>query len=172
MTATYGRGSLLPDGADQPPTPESYRVALERPLGVEQVLRSLLLATGETQRVTAGADYNTVVEQFTKALANLPREPEIDFNPTVKAALFLSNSGLLLSWLEPRDGNLVDRLSKMDDHEALVGELYLATLSRGPNETERSEALNYLQENSGRKSIAIGNLAWALLTSTEFAVNH
>ncbi len=184
LTKTYQRSGLLPGDSQRPPKPESYEVALERPLSAEQILRSLLLSTGELESVLANdkkdekdaegeeLTYSEIYDRFKAALANPPREPEVDFSPTVKAALFLSNDDLLVSWLQPRDGNLVDRLSKIDDAKEIAEEVYLAILTRAPTDEERTEAIDYLSEQIKRRSAAVGNLAWALLTSTEFCVNH
>jgi len=184
LSKTYQRSGLLPDGESEQPAAMTFRVALERPLSAEQILRSTLLATGELERVVArkkpaeeseepvDPTFDEIQEQFLSALANPPREPEIEFSPTVKASLFLSNDDVVLSWLQPRDGNLVDRLSKLDNANAIADELYLTVLTRKPTADERSEAVNYISSKGERRAAAIGNLVWALLTSTEFSVNH
>ncbi len=172
LTEMYQRSDLLPDG-DVEPAPATYRVAIERPLSAEQITRSVLQATGELSRATADeAKFKEHLERFRTAIANPPREPEVQFNPTVEAALFLSNDELVLSWLQPRDGNLVDRLSKTDSADQIADELYLSVLTRMPTDEERTEVVEYLSQRSDRKSQAISNLAWALIASTEFCVNH
>src|SRR5262249_30410114 len=50
LTETYQRSSLLPEGVEDLP-PESFLVANEKPLSAEQILRSVLHATGEWLRV-------------------------------------------------------------------------------------------------------------------------
>ncbi len=51
-------------------------------------------------------------------------------------------------------------------------ELYLSTLTRLPMTEERAEVVNYLAKQESRRETALGHLAWALLASTEFCVNH
>jgi hypothetical protein len=46
LSSTYGRSGLLPDDREAPP-PSSFLVAAERRLSAEQLLRSMLQATGE-----------------------------------------------------------------------------------------------------------------------------
>jgi hypothetical protein len=177
LTKVYQRSSMLPIGAETP-KPESYRVALERPLIAEQLLDSLLVATGtrESLKTDDGQPddekLSELRERFKAALANAPKEPKLEFNPSVKAALFLSNDEVVLSWLEPREGNLVDRLVKMQDNQRAIEELYITALTRLPTEDESKESVMYIAKNKDRRAIAFRNLAWALVTSTEFCINH
>ena len=59
----------------------------------------------------------------------------------------------------------------MADDKA-VEELYLATLTRQPTADEKAALLKYLTANAGRREAALSHLAWALLASTEFCLNH
>ena len=118
-------------------------------------------------------------KKFVAAFASPAGEPEIEFSPTVAAALFVLNDDSTLEWLSRREGNLIDRLAKIDDSSKLAEELYLSVLTRFPTEEERSDAMKHLntqRESSGAavgsRDRAIGELVWALLASTEFAVNH
>lgn len=177
LTKTYQRSSLLPADTEAP-APRSYRVAMERPLIAEQLFDSILVASGTRNRLTTDdgkPDDKKLAElrqRFRKALANAPKEPKLDFSPSVKSALFLSNDEVVLSWLEANDGNLVDCLVKMQDDQQAADQLYLAVLTRSPTEEESKETLMYLSKNKDRRPIAFRNLAWALVTSTEFCINH
>jgi len=175
LSETYQRSSLLPQ-TDAKPSVSGYRVALEKRVSPEQLLRSVLVATGELTRVESKQEgaptYDELTERFKNALANPPKEPEIEIAPSVQGALFLSNDEVVLSFLEKRKGNLINRLSKLDEPDAVAEELYLSVLTRRPVAEEREEARDYLEENADRRDVALGHLAWALLTSTEFCVNH
>jgi hypothetical protein len=191
LTETYQRSGRLPETGMQLPA-GSYRVALEKRLSAEQLLRSVLEATGEATRVKEGKagspKFDDIATRFDKALANPPKEPELEIAPSVKGALFLSNDTVVLSLLERHDGNLVDRLAKLDEavgqaaslpaeagsfgHDAVAEELYLSVLTRRPSDQEREEVRDYLEQSSDRRDTALGHLAWALLASTEFCVNH
>lgn len=115
-------------------------------------------------------------KKFVASFAAPPGEAEVEFNPTVAAALFVLNESSILGWLQPRDGNLIDRLAKIDDAGALADELYLSVLTRMPSDEERAEVAAHLGARGGpdvnAKAAAVGEFAWALLASTEFAVNH
>ncbi len=170
LTQTYQRSGRLPAGVKAVP-PESFRTALERRLSAEQLLRSMLEATGE-KAVKEGATVEKMRATFIKAFAYQPREPEDEFNPTLKAALFLLNDKAVLGWLAPKTGNLLDRLQKSEDDRKAAEELYLSVLSRLPTADEMQDAARYLGERRDRRASALRNLTWALLGSTEFCVNH
>jgi hypothetical protein len=199
MSQTYQRSSLLPDGVQDAPLTE-YRVALERPLSAEQLFASVMGATGEADLAVADFDAQKraedpkffdivqtdphllmdaldarlapLKERFLAAYANPPKEPEGELAPSVKAALFLLNDGVVLGWLNPRPGNLVDRLGQLSDPEQTAEELYLAVLTRFPTPEERAEVAAFLSAHADQRPKALGQLAWALLASTEFCVNH
>jgi len=191
LTETYQRTSRLADGETAPPQ-ELFATALERRISAEQLLRSVLVATGELERQTDGAvrwgeaapeaideliaksdDLQKLQERFIDTFANPPKEPELEFAPTVEAALFLMHEKRVLRLLELRGGNLVDRLSKMEDEDeaAMIDELFLTILSRPPSDEDRADVVRFLRSREDRPQ-AIGDVAWALLASTEFCVNH
>ena len=65
----------------------------------------------------------------------------------------------------------MDKLSRIKDSANLTKELFLSVLSRMPAEDDLSMVNSFLNESSDRES-ALGDLTWALLSSTEFFVNH
>ena len=183
LTQAYQRSSVLPDGVDELP-PERFAVFIEKPLSAEQLLRGLLQATGELPRVLATTapapadgkpaptELDQLQQKFVGAFANPAREPETEFSPSVKAALFLLNDGTVLGWLNPREGNLADRLIKQTEPAPLADELYLNVLSRTPTDDERAGVSAYLARWPDQRPKAIGQMIWALLASTEFCMNH
>ena len=173
LTKTYGLSSELPEGH----APDHlFSVALERPISAESLLRNVLLATGEWERVAKLDDEDEhSMENFKKlfeaSFANAPREPELAVNSSLKGALFLRNNPSLLWLTMRREENLVDKLSRVEDSAKLAEELFLSVLSRMPTEDDLSMVNSFLNESSDRES-ALGDLTWALLSSTEFFVNH
>lgn len=193
LSDAYQRSSRLP-AKTRSVEPRSYRAALPRPLTPEQLLHSILRATGNLDRVKAlkadpaekfdrkgyftgshrnlPGSYDEIRAIFIQTFGRPPGEPETEFVPGLNQSLFLMNDRLLLSWLEPIEGNLVHRLTALKTPGAIAGELYLSVLSRLPDEVETAELENYLEENHRRRAAALGELAWALLNSTEFRLNH
>lgn len=165
LTKTYQRTSMLPPGKDRA-DPARFLTMIEKRLSSEQLLASVIEATG------AGAKPETVQAAFVQAFANPAREPEEEVNPSLKGALFLLNDPTVLGWLEPKSGNLTDRLGKISDSNKIAEELYLSVLSRMPVDEEKAMVSSYLQKNADRRAEALRHLTWALLASTEFSVNH
>jgi hypothetical protein len=154
--------------------------ATQRHLTVEQQLRAFLAATGERERLEKNskpdvkddlrkyslADFE---KAFAAALANPAKEPELAANPPLRSALFFRNSDHVQWVLKPREGNLIDRLAKRADP---AEELYLSILTRLPDAKEKQQLQSWLAAHTADKPKALGDFAWALLSSTEFFVNH
>jgi hypothetical protein len=117
--------------------------------------------------------YDDLAKKFTVAFGNAPRDPEGEFAPTLKGALFLMNSDTLLGLLKKRSANLIERCVPLaSEPNKLADELYLAILTRTPDEAERTEVASYVTKHAADPEKAVVHLAWALLASTEFATNH
>jgi hypothetical protein len=194
LSETYQRSGLLPEGVAAKDAPaERYQAAIAKPLSAEQLTWSLLQATGNLDallkaaevkdskftfkdyingRIPLPADLAETMLLMTSVFGNPPGEAEVDFAPAVGHSLYLLNEPLLQSWLKPRDGNLVDRLGKLKESEKVAEELYLSVLTRMPDDEETAEVVEYLQRFEKRRSEALGELAWALLASAEFRLNH
>jgi Protein of unknown function (DUF1549)/Protein of unknown function (DUF1553) len=178
LSQTYQRSSVMPAGQTEP-DPKGYRTALEKRLSAEQLLWSTLEATGregplfskDPKAVKGPTGFETLRTKYLKAFANQPRVPEEEFNPELKGALFVLNDPAVLGLLEPRPGNLMERLGKLPD-DRVAEELYLSVLTRLPDAEEKATVGKYLAKNAARRPVALGQLAWALLASTEFCVNH
>ena len=191
LTESYQRSGLLPEGADA--APERYRAAIPKPLSPEQLCWSLLRATGNLDRFLAAPvpkdskfnlkDYvnnriptpdnmRDVLHLFTAVFGSPPGAPEVQFQPSSGQALFFKHEKLILGWLKPHPGNLVDRLGKIDDAGAVAEELYLSVLSRTPIGEERAEVEAYIKKHGARRAEALADLAWVLLASAEFRLNH
>jgi hypothetical protein len=168
MSDTYQRASRF-DGEEV--SEDRFARAKERGLSAEQLMRSVFLATGNDWQALDEAAAKEWRTAFMEAFANPPKEPELTFSPSVKGSLFMSNDVKLQSLLTPDKHNLVEQLSNATD-EAVPEMLFLHVFSRQPDERERSLVAEHLQSSQGRRAKALAELAWALLTATEFVVNH
>lgn len=186
LSQTYQRTSNV--STDETATrPAAYILANEKRLSAEQLFWSVAVATGQLDHsgkestpnsfekiVAESKELDALRGLFLKAFANPPKEPEVDFEPTVKAALFLMHDQRVLDLLKPKAGNLIGRVSQIADEREMIEELFLAILSRLPSDEDLADVTAYLKqhEGEGNKADALGHLAWALLSSTEFCVNH
>ncbi|MCE9561637.1 MAG: DUF1549 and DUF1553 domain-containing protein [Planctomycetes bacterium] len=165
LTKTYQRSSVVVAGKDTPDA-RLFAVALEKRLSADQLLNAMLTATENDAKVA-----DTLRPKFVKAFANQAREPEDEIAPSLKGALFVLHDAAVLELVNSKPGNLVERVAKLDD-AAATDELYLAVLSRKPTETERAAVAKLLAKHTDKRAEAVGRVAWALLASMEFGVNH
>jgi hypothetical protein len=111
------------------------------------------------------------VNQF-GGVAGQPQEVA-EATSTVDQALFLTNGEPVRSWLNPAPGWLVGRLNALTDRSAIAEELYLSILTRRPTADERAEVASYLSSHPAQERVvALRDLTWSLLASTEFRFNH
>lgn len=106
------------------------------------------------------------------AFGNDAKDPEIDFTPTVKGALFMMHEAKVQDLLVRKPGNLIDRLASIKDRNQQIDELFLSIVSRAPGDDERNAINEYVASKTDRVDAAWANVAWALMTSTEFTINH
>ena len=169
LSETYARGGRW-TAADKPrPGSATFAAANAKPLSAEQLFHAFLTAVGPN---VGDLKTDDVRKKFVAAYANPAKEPEIEFAPSVKAALFLSNDSTVLELLKPKAGNLVERLSKAASPEAAAEELYLAVLSRRPTADETADVRRLSAKYAVDRPKLFGHLAWSLLSSTEFCLNH
>ncbi len=164
LTRTYQRSGVLPADAKEP-LPELFSVALEKPLSAEQLFASVTQAIGTPPN-------DALKQKFLKAFANPPMEPEGEFAPSLRAALFLMNDADLLKLLDAQPESLLTRLKAFAAAEAVADDLYLSVLSRRPTAAEVAEVSEQLQLAGERRDTVLKQLAWALLASAEFCLNH
>ena len=185
LSDTYQRTSVVSDGlADA--KPKEFRIFHEKPMSAEQLMWSMLAATGQLNLLSADDNSSATADpeaeeeplllglddirtDFLAAFANPPREPETEFAPSVRGALFVLNGPRVLSWIPAQPGNLAERLNQQSANYANT--LYLAVLSRHPTAVEQDHFDSFIS-NHPDKTAAIEQAIWALLASNEFAINH
>jgi mono/diheme cytochrome c family protein len=161
LSRTY---QLKAPGAAKPAAPELFACSLERPLSAEVLYRSLLTATGNSASDT---------DDLRRALiAAFPSLFEVEYNPSLQQAAFLTNSPLVDQLLKPSGKNLTSRLLELSANEDRVRDVFQTVLGRWPDDEERVQSLAYLNQRSEHSEAALRQLEWALLTSSEFLMNH
>ena len=128
--------------------------------------RTKEVETGTLAKLTAHT------AEFIKKFGGAPGQPQNQFFATVDQALFLANGNMVQAWLAPAADNLVDRLVKMEDHNAIAEELYLSILTRRPSAEEVTDIQQFLMERKEEKAQGVQEIAWALLTSAEFRFSY
>jgi hypothetical protein len=184
LTKVYQRSSILqsPTGNVQKAEAE-YRVFREKALSSEQLMWSILKATGAKSRypieledepkleASLPTTIDQVQEHFIASFGNPPREPEDEFAPSVRGSLFLLNSELVQSWVNVGGNNATEQLLKISDNKEVISALYITVLSRAPTTVELKQMREFLVSHPDRPD-AIAQLVWALLSCNEFLINH
>ena len=175
-TKVYQRSSKVEEGKT-PELPALFATAIEKRLSAEQLLASILVATGRFGKLERkGGNEPEMPEalkaKFAKAFANAARDPEDEIAFSLKAALFLLNDDAVLGLLKSEAENTVADLVKMKPDNAMIEKAYLVILSRKPDTQEIKDALEFLLKPASAGEIGVKNLVWALLASSEFNLNH
>jgi hypothetical protein len=89
--------------------------------------------------------------------------------PALPQTLFLMTDPTLLRKIEA--GRLKGLLARGLSDEAIVEELFLATLSRYPDESEKASALEQVRARGDRRAGFV-DVVWALINTREFILNH
>jgi hypothetical protein len=181
LSRTYQLGSELPPGSSDAP-PDKFLSAALKPLSPEQLAYAVMQAAGHTdaERTALGpkatdaaldAKLAPRVAPFRGVFAARPGTPEDGFLATLDQTLFLKYGQAVRGLTAPRPGNLLDRLAKLTDPNAVAGELFLGVLTRLPTADERRDVAGALAGTKDRPG-ALGELVWALIASDEFRFNH
>jgi hypothetical protein len=108
-------------------------------------------------------------EQFVRLFGGAAGQPQTDFFATPEQGLFYENGGVLRGWASV----LASRASALPEPKAMAEEVYLATLTRLPEDVEVAVLQATLAARPPeKKTEALGDFVWALLTSTEFRFAH
>lgn len=175
-TRVYQRSSRV-DVGKTPEVPSYFGTAIEKRISAEQLLASIMVATGRYEKLNKkdGKDPEmpeALKVKFIKAFANAARDPEDEIAFSLKAALFLLNDDAVLALLKPEAENTTAALVKMKPDNLMIEKAYLAILSRKPDPQETKDALEFLSNPSIAGESGVKNLVWALLSSSEFNLNH
>jgi hypothetical protein len=92
-----------------------------------------------------------------------PREPAV-----TQALFLMTDPALLRKMTEGRLKKLMDESRANDE---IIGDLFLATLCRWPDEKEKEAAQQQIKTAAGRRE-AFLDLLWALINTREFVLNH
>lgn len=162
-TNAYARSSRGTDSID----PRLFARKLVRPLSSEQLLASLRVAAGATSLATNDATAREWADRFSGATSR------VEYESGIPQALLLLNGETVTELTNSAESPLVIAAAESPffDHADRVETLFLTTFSRKPNEQELARCTTYLQEADSLPE-AVADLLWALLNSSEFALNH
>lgn len=174
LTATeaYQLTSRVSDPSQEPP----HLFARMTPKGMtpNQLFDSLAEATGfldvNRRNQPFAVDDTRPRAEFQEAFSN-ETDPPTERQTTILQALAMMNGRFLADNLKADKGLLaaVSNFPDMTQAER-IETLFLAALGRKPTSAELSRLLKYCEERDLK--IALGDIFWVLLNSTEFLLNH
>jgi hypothetical protein len=147
--------------------------ALDAALGVTEDLgpglpsrcRAIEVAPNRVQNEHLATIFRTFGRPARTATCDCERSAE----PAVPQTLFLMSDPILLKKLTT--GRLSKLLAEKRTDGEVIEELFLATLSRPPDERERKAALGHVTGKKDRTR-AFADVLWALINTREFILNH
>ncbi len=153
------------------------RMPLRR-MTADQLFDSLVEATGfrepRQQRQVAALDTGSVRGEFLNKFAT-QSVPRTEAETSILQALSLMNGKFTadVTDLESSETLLAVVEAPFLDTPARIETLYLATLSRKPDEREQATMQDYLAKHEAQdQKRAYADIFWALLNSAEFNLNH
>ena len=171
MTRAYQLSSESIAGAS--PRPELFARMAIKALTAEQLYDCLLQATARRQNA-ANRGFNSSRNVFLNKF-RAPGGSSTEFHSGIPQALTLMNGDEVRSAIDLEESDiLVGLTAPFLNDEQRVEALFLATLSRHPNEEEQGKFVAYVTDKKAAadKRRALGDILWALLNSAEFCLNH
>ena len=151
-----------------------------KPMTPEQFFDSLLTAT-RAHRSGAGDEEHKKrdawLRQFLFTFANDEADESTNFQGTIPQALMMMNGELMQEALSGKPGSFLGEVCEQAGHNSrspeafMVDSIYLAALSRHPNNKEVTQARQFLSSYPDSLQV-LQDLFWALLNSNEFVLVH
>ncbi len=163
-----------------------YSHARRRPLDPEVLADAISDVLGVSDRYGAEPEGTRAVSLFNPNIASdaldilgrcgRQESCETSAGPTggLARTLHLYNGELLNARIGAETSRFETLITAGKSPMEIVGEFYLAALSRHPNENEREFWLKHIDANApadGQREV-LDDFVWALLTSSEFVTNH
>src|SRR5207249_764340 len=133
--------------------------------GIPPSVRAIEIAPSRVR----DAHLATIFRIFGRPARTATCDCERSQEPAVPQTLFLMSDAKLLEKISK--GRLPALLTEKESDDAIVEELFLATLSRLPNENEKQTALENVRSAKDRQK-AFADVIWALINTREFILNH
>jgi hypothetical protein len=157
------RGYQLSAPGKQPPPPEAFAAAAEKPLIAETLLRSTWIATGHA------TDDPKLRQAFVDCFPDvLPRVARA----TIQQAMFVANSEKFSDLFHPASGSAAEGIAALSTPEERVREAFRRALVREPDTEELARGAEFLRASKADPAEAASQLLWALVTGPEFITNH
>lgn len=119
---------------------------------------------------------SSVDSYFLQTFGRNPREItcecERSSEPSMVQVLHLSNGNTMNDKLASDDSFIAKQIKDGADDATIIGELFTRALVRQPTDDELATLLEVTKEYGDDRATALQDVAWSILTSTEFTFNH
>jgi hypothetical protein len=159
-----------------------YSHAAPRRLSAEPLLDAILIATGapsnlpgvpsgfRASQLPDSSMQNPFLDMFGRAPRESPCECERTSEVSLAQTLTLINGPTISEAIVHPQGLIAKLVKEQTDAKTMVEELYLATVGRFPNDTERNQGEKYLADYGLAEGAQ--DLMWALINSPAFLFNR
>ncbi|EMI20670.1 secreted protein containing DUF1549 [Rhodopirellula maiorica SM1] len=117
-----------------------------------------------------------VASYFLDTFGRNPREITCECERSAEQSmvqvLHLSNGETLNPKLEDANNRIANMIAAGKSPSEMIDTLFFAALSRSPSHDEQERLLGVIDEYGDELSTAMQDVAWSVLTSTEFTFNH
>lgn len=164
---------------------DNFSHAVPRRLSAEELMDALTLATGvrpvfpETPPETRAeqlpdphSDKDGFLDLFGRPLRESSCECDRRSDLSLPQALNLVNGQTISDAVADSNGRIAKAILGGKPDRDVVEDMYLATLSRFPTQTELDRGLKYLQSGSRGRAAQAQDLLWALVNSKAFLYNY
>jgi len=117
----------------------------------------------------SGGDFNTVFELLGRGDRRSLCDCDRATGPSIRQPIYLMSDPRVLAKIT--NGRLARLLDEGADDTSILTELYLATLSRNPNEGELKDLQQQIADSADRRGCLI-DIVWGLVNTREFSTNH
>jgi hypothetical protein len=97
----------------------------------------------------------------------------VEYQAGIPQALLLMNGEVVANLTDPQQSRLISGAAEAPflDDAGRIETLFLATLTRRPSDAEAARCLEVLKQDNDTRQ-ALSDILWALLNTSEFALNH
>ncbi len=177
LSQAYSRSSFW-DSAERPPE-KLFAVANVRPLTPRQYSNLLRFATTNPDTLSAEMSPDEFekrvesIENSARGLAASFDQPDADFQVSVTEALLLSNDERIKrDLLRDAGDSLIGKLKTIEDRREAIELAVQSVFNRSPDDEEVKLLESFLAGRDDRNELALAQMVWALLTSSECRFNY
>ncbi len=145
--------------------------ALDVEKGFGNSIRQGIKAMEVGPTAIADRDMRHVLQIFGRPPRSTACDCDRAMEPALPQVLYLMSDREFLNKLEDKNGRIAKLIKSDLDDDQILEELFLATLSRFPNDDDKARFAEHHELQDDRRGALLDTL-WALINTREFILNH